>query len=108
MKGKIVLIPFPFTDLSGSKRRPALVLLQSGHDVVVSYISSKTTTLSEACILIKENDPDFSETGLKTSSVLRLDKLATILTNLVLGEIGEIKGSLKNEINRKLVELYRI
>ncbi len=45
---------------------------------------------------------------MKTSSVLRLDKLATILTNLVLGEIGEIKGSLKNEINRKLVELYRI
>ncbi|WP_144060554.1 hypothetical protein [Archaeoglobus sulfaticallidus] len=41
MKGKIVSIPFPFTDLSALKFRPALVLYESNKDVVVAFISSK-------------------------------------------------------------------
>lgn len=40
MKGKIIVIPFPFTDLSTYKRRPALVLHETKYDVVVAYISS--------------------------------------------------------------------
>jgi len=39
-KGDIVLIKFPFTDLSGSKLRPALVLVESGNDVIVAFITS--------------------------------------------------------------------
>jgi len=41
MKGKIVLIPFPFTDLTAAKMRPALVLHEGRKDVIVAFISSR-------------------------------------------------------------------
>ena len=41
MKGKIVAIPFPFTDLKGTKVRPALVIDEGHEDVIVAFISSK-------------------------------------------------------------------
>mgnify|MGYP003344528084 CR=1 FL=1 len=39
-KGDIVLIPFPFTDLTGSKLRPALILATTEHDVTVAFITT--------------------------------------------------------------------
>jgi mRNA interferase MazF len=41
MKGKIVLVPFPFTDLTAGKLRPALVIYEREKDVVMAFISSK-------------------------------------------------------------------
>lgn len=41
MKGKIILLPFPFTDLTSAKLRPALVIYEGEKDVIVAFISSK-------------------------------------------------------------------
>jgi mRNA interferase MazF len=45
VKGDIVVVPFPFSNLSGSKRRPALVLIDlRGDDIIICQITSQKPT----------------------------------------------------------------
>jgi mRNA interferase MazF len=109
MKGKIVLLPFPFTDLTAAKLRPALVIHEAEKDAVVAFISSKIPSeLSEVDILITKDHPGFRRTGLKADSVIKLDKIATVLKDLIVGELGELDESLRKEINQKLRAIMRI
>ena len=108
MKGKIVLIPFPFTDLTATKLRPALVLYESEKDVVAAFISSRTEKTKPTDITIDQKHPEFKKTGLKLTSIIKLDKVATISKTLILGEIGEVGAKLKKEINRKITEVYEL
>ncbi len=60
MKGKIILVPFPFTDLSASKLRPALILHEGDRDVVVAFISSKIPPQpTESDVIVTKNHPEF-------------------------------------------------
>jgi len=109
MKGKIVLIPFPFTDLTVAKLRPALVIYEGEEDVVVASISSKIPFVpSEIDVLITKNDANFSKTGLKVDSVLKLDKIATVLKSLIVGELGELTEELQQEVNQKIKKMMEI
>ena len=109
MKGKIVLVPFPFTDLIATKLRPALVIYEGQEDVVVAFISSKVPSeLSEVDVLVTKKDTGFKESGLKVDSVIKLDKIATILKDLIVGELGELDEELRWEVNRKLKKILEI
>jgi len=109
MKGKIVLVPFPFTDLSATKLRPALVLHEGERDVIVAFISSRIPPKpSDTDVIITQDHPEFPLTGLKVDSVIKLDKVATLSKNLIIGEIGEIGPKLKDEINEKLRKVFQI
>lgn len=109
MKGKIVLVPFPFTDLTAAKLRPALVLFEGDRDVVVAFISSKISDMPMlGSVVIGDEHPEFELTGLKVDSAIRLDKVATVLKELVVGEIGEVGDDLKREINEKMLEIYAL
>ena len=103
-KGDVILIKFPFTDLSGNKLRPALVLLDSGNDIIVAFISS---VLSEKFIgdipLVRSN-----ENGLKKESVLKLSKLATLSKNLVAGKIGVLSANEIMQVNNELLKMFNI
>ena len=85
--GMIVLIPFPFTDLSSSKVRPALIISSGnqGDDVVVCFISSG---LKAKGLEVSEGTPEFLSSGLKVDPVVRFDKIATLNKKLILGELG--------------------
>ncbi len=109
MIGKIVLLPFPFTDLTTTKRRPALVILERPNDIVVMFISSKIPKAQEKHhIIIEKNDKDFPITGLKVSSAIYLDKIATISKNLIIGELGQITKRIKRKFNKRMNKIYRL
>lgn len=105
-RGTVVLTPFPFTDLSGRKVRPALVVSRSdrpGSDVLLAFITSKhSLTPAKSDLPVDNAHPDFAQTGLKVSSVVKLDKLVTVEQSIILGELGEFSAALLNEVNEKL------
>ena len=108
MKAKIVLVHFPFTDLSGSKLRPALVIHENEPDVIVAFISSRiSSSPQESDLLITTDHPAFRSTGLKISSVVKFDKIATLSKILIEGEIGEIQPGLAKECNEIMHHLFR-
>jgi mRNA interferase MazF len=109
MKAKIVLVHFPFTDLTGSKLRPAIVIHESEPDVIVAFISSRIpSSLQESDLLISTEHPAFRSTGLKIPSVIRFDKIATLSKTLIEGEIGEIRPDLADECNDIMRRLFRL
>ncbi|MFP4458389.1 MAG: type II toxin-antitoxin system PemK/MazF family toxin [Candidatus Zixiibacteriota bacterium] len=100
MFGDIVLLPFPFTDLTGSKMRPALVLAVSHNDVIVAFFTSNLHLDDEFSIKLEPNEIN----GLKLPSLLKLNKIATLEKSLVIGKLGEITDL--SEIRTKLVKLF--
>lgn len=86
--GTVVLVPFPFTDLTAAKVRPALVVSAGGAkaDVIVCFIGSKLTPRLRNAVRV---DPT-PQNGLKVPSVVRFDKIATLDRGVVLGELGRI------------------
>lgn len=109
MKGKIVVVPFPYTDFSTTKRRPALVLHETKYDIVVAYISSVVpSAISAEDVFIPQSRPSFVGTGLISDSVIMLDKLATVEKSLIIRTLGEVDNDLKVEINSKLAACYRL
>jgi mRNA interferase MazF len=85
--GTIVLARFPFTDLSGDKRRPALVVSRDNDrrpDLVVCFITSVPRSGPDTAVI--EASPG---TGLKLSSVVRFDKIATLDRAVITGKLGD-------------------
>lgn len=81
VKGDVVVIPFPFSDLSASKRRPALVLVDlPGDDVILCQITSQAVSHPYAIPLTVG---DFASGGLSRGSNVRADRLFTADAHLV-------------------------
>ncbi len=103
-KGEIVLVPFPFSDLSGSKLRPALILFVGNLDVTVSFISTQLNLMDEFDITLAPSPLN----GLKKISVLRLSKIATLEKDLIIGKLGKIDSDLISSINTSISKVLFI
>ena len=92
-RGDIVLVPFPFTDGTSSKLRPALVvaLSQRHQDDELDILTSQ---------------PDFAISGLKVSSRLRLTRMTTLAMLLVLRRIGALPQSLQPDYQRRVQLMF--
>jgi len=105
VKGDIVVIPFPFSDLSQSKRRPALVLtVLQGNDLILCQITSKSIKDNYA-IPVDQND--FASGSLNQESNIRPNRLFTADNQIVLYRIGNIKRIKLDQVMDKIVEIIK-
>jgi mRNA interferase MazF len=103
VKGDVVVAPFPFSDLSATKRRPALVVATlTGDDVILCQITSQTVTDLYAIPL---TDRDFAQGGLRQVSSIRPNRLFTADSSVVLYRAGAISPSKMQAVLAKLVEI---
>jgi mRNA interferase MazF len=103
-KGDIVLIAFPFTDLSGSKLRPAIVLIKSSLDLTVCFISSQIQWQEDSDILIEPSPLN----GLKYKSLIRTSKIATIDKSLAKGLLGQLNSDEMDSLDFNLIQLLQL
>jgi mRNA interferase MazF len=103
VKGDVVVAPFPFSDLSSAKRRPALVLATlTGDDVILCQITSQAVADSYAVSLA---DQDFTSGGLRQPSNIRPNRLFTAESSIILYRAGTITAEKTREVLAKLIQI---
>ena len=104
-KGTIVLIPFPFSDLSQAKLRPAVVLAFAGRtDWILCQVTSNPFGDERAIVL---RDADFETGSLRITSYARPGKLFTANDNLMREQVGSLKPELLRKLVDAIVELLK-
>lgn len=104
--GQVVLLRFPQADLTEGKLRPALLVAKlpgEYDDWLILMISSRIhQALSDFDEVIRDTDADYAESGLKTTSLIRLSRLAVVEGSILLGAIGHISPDRLQRIKSRL------
>lgn len=96
VKGDVVVLPFPFSDLSSTKKRPALVVSAfEGNDLLLCQITSQIKPDSYS---INLNKTDFKIGNLNLTSFIRSNKLFTADKSIIQYKIGSIKDKKLKEV----------
>lgn len=110
IKNKIVLVPFPFDDLSGTKPRPALCLTEPigpHRHLILAFITSRVPVdVLETDLILDSGHESFADTGLRVTSTIRLHRLVTLTTSFIQRELGELPSSIHVDVAAKLKKLF--
>jgi mRNA interferase MazF len=105
VKGDVIVLEFPFSDLTAYKRRPALVIkVPKGEDVIICQMTAESQE-KDVEVPIKNNE--FSRGELKRDSYVRIDKITTIKRTRIKYKIGSLKREKFKEIIDKLISFLR-
>ncbi len=107
--GDLVLATFPFSDLTGAKARPCVILAHCAvpEDYIVAYISSSAfASKLPMSVCIEHTTVMASTTGLKVISYLRTDKLYTLHRSVIVGKIGTLPKRIMTEVKAALSKLF--
>ncbi len=100
VRGDIVVLEFPFSNLIQAKRRPSLIIkVPKGEDVIVCQITGKSY---EKSVEIPIKRDDFNKGNLKVDSYMRLDKIFSVEKSLIKYKAGSLKQEKFNEIIDKI------
>ncbi len=105
VKGDVVVVPFPFTDLSGAKRRPALVLAALAQD---DYILCQITSqrVSDA-LAVEIGEKDFESGKLAKMSNARPNRVFTTHESLILYTAGHLKPERTDAVVNGLIRILQ-
>jgi mRNA interferase MazF len=109
-KGDVVLVAFPFTDLTTAKMRPALVISldsfqQSGLDVVLSGITSQIPKKIPATDILLSPE-DQRQAGLPKPSIVRLGKIVTLDKRLIRKKLGHLPETTLSKLTSELHKIF--
>ncbi len=106
VKGDVVVFPFPFSDLSAYKKRPALVLsVLEGSDLILCQITSETR-YDKYAVELKESD--FKQGKLNVISMIRPNRLFTAEKSIINYKVGSLKDNKLKEVIGKLIEIFKL
>ncbi|MFH1762987.1 MAG: type II toxin-antitoxin system PemK/MazF family toxin [Gemmatimonadota bacterium] len=105
---KAGLVRFPYADIKEAKLRPVL-LISAVPGLYGDWLVAMVSGRLEQAIpgfdeVVGEGDDDFSDSGLKQSSVIRIERLAVVNRELLFGAIGEISGERLVRVRRRIAE----
>ncbi|MBS3092086.1 type II toxin-antitoxin system PemK/MazF family toxin [Candidatus Pacearchaeota archaeon] len=104
VKGEVVILPFPYTDLSTIKKRPALIVATlKGENIILAQITTKHRDDEDALTLKKT---DFISGVLKMDSLIMPSILFTVESSTVNYKAGKIKPEKIKEVEKKLVDIF--
>lgn len=106
-RGDVVLVDYPFSDRTGSKVRPALVVQADSlnrriDDTILASISRSIHRASPTQLFIDLATPDGAATGLRQNSMVQCENLLTYDTRLVITKIGSLPSSLMQRVGECL------
>ena len=105
VKGDVVVVPFPFSDLTDAKRRPAPVISELlGDDLILCQITSQQSK-DKYSILIEDNN--FETGSLHQKSNVRPNHIFTADHHIILYKIGRLKSDKLNKIIESIVTILR-
>jgi len=105
IKGDVVVIPFPFSNFSSSKRRPALVIAQtSDNELILAQITSRSFQDKYALELSHD---DFAVGKLHVLSYIRTNKLFTVEDSLILYKAGHLEQKKVSEVVDSVVVIIK-
>jgi mRNA interferase MazF len=103
--GAVVLIPFPFSDLSQAKLRPAVVLAEAGRgDWILCQITSNPYGDSH---VVQMTDDSFDSGSLRVTSYARAGKLFTANQDLMVSQVAKLNSQSFNSIIETVIDILR-
>ena len=103
--GSVVLVPFPFSDLSQSKLRPAVVLADASRgDWILCQLTSSPYSDARA---VKLANSDFQKGSLRVASYARPGKLFTASQELLVSEVGVLNDKAFDRVLGAVVGVLR-
>jgi mRNA interferase MazF len=111
-KYDVVLVQFPFDDLSSAKVRPAVCLTEPigpHQHLILAFVTSRIPASPlKTDLVIDAGGADFASTGLRVSSTLQLHRLMTVTSALLRRELGALSPAMQAQVQERLRELFEL